>query len=266
MKKALLIGINYIRSKIELHGCINDVNNMNNFLLSIGYAQENIIILTDKTADKPTKQNIINNLAKLVNDAVAGDELWFLYSGHGTTVIDVSGDEVETRTDSAICPLDYITRGFIIDDDIRLLLLPLKKDVKLVIVLDSCNSGTCCDLKYNYKDISYYKPNSNMITYNPIQWVTKQTLLLNNSYTDCSGTIFMISSSSDTQTSAETIINGIQSGALIGTMLNIFKSYNNVLSWSTLLKDLNCILRITHYTQRPRLSSGKKLNLKVNIF
>lgn len=266
MKKALLVGINYIGTENELHGCINDVNNMNNFLLSIGYAQENIKKITDNTVTKPTKQNIIDNLVKLVNDAVAGDELWFLYSGHGTTIFDASGDEVETRTDSALCPLDYQANGVITDDTIRSLLLPLKKGVKLVIILDSCNSGTCCDLKYNYRDLSYNRPNANMINYNSSQWVAKQTLLLNNNYTDCTGTIYMISGSSDIQTSADTVINGSPSGALTGTLLNILKSYNNVLSWETLLKDLNCILKTTGYTQRPRLSSGKKLNLKVNIF
>jgi hypothetical protein len=266
MKKALLVGINYIGTENELRGCINDVNNMNNFLLSIGYTQKNIIRLTDKTIKKPIKQNIIDNLVRLINNAVAGDELFFLYSGHGTIVVDESGDEVETHTDSAICPLDYQTKGVIVDDDIRSLLLPLKKNVKLIIVLDSCNSGTCCDLKYNYKDLSYNKPNADMITYNSSQWVAKQTLLLNNNYTDCVGNIYMISGSGDTQTSADTVINGKPSGALTGILLNIFQSYNNILPWTTLLKDLNCILKTTGYTQRPRLSSGKKLNLKVNVF
>jgi metacaspase-1 len=266
MKKALLVGINYIGAENELRGCINDVNNMNNFLLSIGYTQKNIIRLTDKTVTKPTKKNIIDNLVKLINNAVAGDELFFLYSGHGTIVVDVSRDEVETRSDSAICPLDYSVNGVIVDDDIRSLLLPLKKNVKLTIVLDSCNSGTCCDLKYNYRDLSYNRPKADMINYNSSQWVAKQALLLNNNYTDCTGDIYSISGSSDTQTSADTVINGKPSGALTGTLLNIFKSYNNILTWETLLKDLNCILKTTGYTQRPRLSSGKKLNLKVNVF
>jgi hypothetical protein len=266
MKKALLAGINYIGTKIELHGCINDINNTNTFLLSMGYAQKNIIILTDKTAAKPTKQNIINNLVNLVNNAKAGDVLWFHYSGHGTTVYDASGDEVETRTDSALCPLDYQANGIITDDDIRSVLLPLKKNVKLIIVLDSCYCGTGCDLKYNYRDLSYNKPNVNRKNYNPNQWVTKQILRLNNNYPECVGDIYSVSGSSDLQTSTETVINGQVVGALTNTMLNIFKKYNNILTWETLLKDLNCILKTTGYTQRPCLSGGKKLNLKVNIF
>ena len=57
MKKGLLVGINYIGTDLELSGCINDVRNVNNFLLSIGYLQKNIRRLTDNTIQKPTKQN-----------------------------------------------------------------------------------------------------------------------------------------------------------------------------------------------------------------
>ena len=48
MKKALLIGINYIGGKAPLKGCINDAHNVANFLVNnYGYLPENIRILTD---------------------------------------------------------------------------------------------------------------------------------------------------------------------------------------------------------------------------
>ena len=94
MKRGLLVGINYIGTDLELRGCVNDVRNVNNFLLSIGYLQKNIRRLTDNTIQKPTKQNITTNLINMINNANTGDELFFLYSGHGTQITDTSGDEL----------------------------------------------------------------------------------------------------------------------------------------------------------------------------
>jgi len=266
MKSGLLVGINYIGTEYELKGCINDTTNINNFLLSIGYLQNNIRILTDNTIEKPTRNNIINYLKNMVDKAIAGDELFFLYSGHGTLERDISGDEVETKNDSALVPIDFIVSKLILDDEIREILSKLKKGVRMTIILDCCNSGTCCDLKYNYRDLSYNKKNADLRNYKSIEWVTQQKKIINNNYSDCAGDIFMISGCGDLQTSSDTSFNGIPSGALTGILLMILAEYKNVLSWSTLLKDLNRRLKLLNYTQRPRLSSGKNINLNLSVF
>lgn len=267
MKRGLLVGINYIGTQYELKGCINDVRNINNFLLSIGYLQKNIRRLTENTIQKPTKQNIMTNLKNMVNNAVAGDELFLLYSGHGTQIPDISGDELgSSGKDSVLVPTDFIVNGFILDDDIREILLQVKNNVRMIIIMDCCNSGTCCDLKYNYRDLSYSKPMANLRNYNSIEWVTQQKKIINYNYDNYNGDIFMISGCDDLQTSADTSFNGVPSGALTGILLLILSKYKNVLSWSTLLKDLNRILKLLGYTQRPRLSSGKDINLRLNVF
>ena len=278
MKRGLLVGINYIGTSSELRGCVNDVRNVNNFLLSIGYLQKNIRRLTDNTIQKPTKQNITTNLINMINNANTGDELFFLYSGHGTQITDTSGDELGGGgggvggvgggggRDSVLVPIDFIVNGFILDDDIRTILSQLKKGVRMTIILDCCNSGTCCDLKYNYRDLSYNKPNANLRNYKSNEWKTQQKKIVNNNYSDLNGDIFMISGCGDLQTSADTSFNGIPSGALTGILLLILSEYKNVLSWSTLLKDLNCRLKLLGYTQRPMLSAGKEINLKLSIF
>jgi hypothetical protein len=75
-----------------------------------------------------------------------GDVLVFYYSGHGSQVADVSGDELEGK-DETICPHDYATAGMIKDDDFRALLAGLPAGVNLDIILDSCHSGTgTCEL------------------------------------------------------------------------------------------------------------------------
>ena len=165
-----------------------------------------------------------------------------------------------------LVPIDFIVNGFILDDDIRTILSQLKKGVRMTIILDCCNSGTCCDLKYNYRDLSYNKPNANLRNYKSNEWKTQQKKIVNNNYSDLNGDIFMISGCGDLQTSADTSFNGIPSGALTGILLLILSEYKNVLSWSTLLKDLNRRLKLLGYTQRPMLSAGKEINLKLSIF
>jgi hypothetical protein len=84
-RKALLIGINYFGQRGQLRGCINDVRNMMGFLKeSFGYQREDTVILTDDQQNpmsQPTKQNMLQAMHWLVNDAQPNDSLFFHYSG-----------------------------------------------------------------------------------------------------------------------------------------------------------------------------------------
>ena len=77
----------------------------------------------------------------MIEGAKKGDVLVFYYSGHGSQVADVSGDELDGK-DETICPHDYATAGMIKDDDFRSLLTGLPAGVNLDVILDSCHSGT----------------------------------------------------------------------------------------------------------------------------
>ena len=65
----------------------------------------------------------------------------FHYSGHGSQVIDVSGDEPDGK-DETICPHDFATEGMILDDDLRKVFSSLPAGVHLDVILDSCHSGS----------------------------------------------------------------------------------------------------------------------------
>jgi len=102
-KKALLVGINYKGTSSELKGCITDVDNIKGYLLKNGYSSQNITVLTDETAIKPTRVNILKHLLELiVSDAKT---LFFHYSGHGSQTADDNGDESDGR-DECLCPID----------------------------------------------------------------------------------------------------------------------------------------------------------------
>lgn len=80
-RKALLIGINYIGQSNALRGCINDVHNVQNFLMQrYNYKKEDMVVLTDDARDPrsiPTKANMIAAMQWLVRDAKPNDALFF---------------------------------------------------------------------------------------------------------------------------------------------------------------------------------------------
>jgi len=118
-KKALLVGINYTSIPgITLKGCINDVVNMSHLLVdAFDYESANITVLRDDNNNKslyPTRNNILNYLNNLVNQSGNLSEIWFHYSGHGSQVRDLNGDEAD-GLDEIIVPVDYRNNGFITD-------------------------------------------------------------------------------------------------------------------------------------------------------
>ncbi|GMK58045.1 hypothetical protein CspeluHIS016_0500770 [Cutaneotrichosporon spelunceum] len=153
-RKALLIGINYFGQQGELRGCINDVHNVQKFLMSrYGYRAEDMVILTDDAKNPrqiPTRQNIIQAMQWLVRDAKPNDALFFHYSGHGGQVKDQSGDE-DDGMDECIYPVDFKRTGHLVDDDMHALLVrPLPAGARLTAIFDSCHSATALDLPYVY--------------------------------------------------------------------------------------------------------------------
>ena len=83
-RKALLVGINAYHDG-ALRGCVNDVIRVNQVITHhFGFTKNtDKRMLVDASA---TSANILNRLEWLVDDAQAGDVLFFHYSGHGLVV------------------------------------------------------------------------------------------------------------------------------------------------------------------------------------
>ena len=140
--RALLIGINnYLSPQIRsLQGAVNDVETMAQILSTrFGFPKSQIKILVDKEA---TRDGILSALQNFVGQAGPGDLLYIHFSGHGSQAKDFDGDE-EDGMDETIVPYDGRTGGIrdITDDEISEILNRLKNP-NLLIVLDSCHSGT----------------------------------------------------------------------------------------------------------------------------
>lgn len=145
-RKACLVGINDYSpvgpGGPDLRGCVPDVRDVAHTLNVLGIVAAvptSMRIITDARA---TRANILEGFRWLIRGAKKGDVLVFYYSGHGSQVLDVSGDDTVDKKDETICPHDYAQAGMIKDDDLRALLAGLPAGVNLDVIFDSCHSGT----------------------------------------------------------------------------------------------------------------------------
>eukprot|EP01065_Artemidia_motanka_P021706 TRINITY_DN2595_c0_g1_i1.p1 TRINITY_DN2595_c0_g1~~TRINITY_DN2595_c0_g1_i1.p1 ORF type:complete len:443 (+),score=142.00 TRINITY_DN2595_c0_g1_i1:65-1393(+) len=162
-KLSVLVGINYTGQKGALRGCCNDVLRMVKYIESEGFreTEDRMKVLLDPidyegvsdlqvTPELPTKANILKVIDWLAENAEPGDTVFFHYSGHGTQVKDLDGDE-EDGMDEALVPMDYQKAGFITDDTLyEKLCKSLPAGVRVFAMMDCCHSGTILDLPYTF--------------------------------------------------------------------------------------------------------------------
>lgn len=135
-KYALCIGINdYPGTGSDLAGCVNDANDWAAAVAARGYTVKKLL---DK---KATRVNILTEMASVISMSKKGDSILIQYSGHGTYIPDQDGDEPD-GTDECLCPYDLKARGVITDDELFDLFNSKATGVRLVMISDSCHSGT----------------------------------------------------------------------------------------------------------------------------
>ncbi|KAI9322546.1 peptidase C14, caspase domain-containing protein [Dichotomocladium elegans] len=292
-KRALLIGINYFDTENALEGCINDVHNVKDFIVSFyGFSEQNMKILTDDQKDPtqtPTRANILAALQWLVEGAEDGDSFFLHYSGHGGFVEDDNGDEPD-GFDETIFPVDFDqyegTTGQIRDDDLhQILVLPLPAGCRLTAIFDSCHSGTVLDLPYIYstkgelKETNLFKSAGKGILSAGVAYARgdKQRarealkdlgyrLILTrfkeacNRRSFCSpADIVMFSGCKDDQTSADDQRSGKATGAMSYAFITALRNNPNQ-SYRELLNNLRDILG-KEFSQRPQLSSSHPIDV-----
>jgi len=244
-KIAILIGINYIGSQVQLAGCQNDVIKMKDVLMkNYGYKNENIYMLVDRPEFiQPTASNIIaqlNWLYLLSAKEVIG-EIYVHYSGHGTSIIDRDRDETDGK-DECIVPVDYTKSGIISDDIIYSFLSKIKQvEKKIIWVFDSCNSASCTDLPY-----SFVIDNKNKITK---QILSKRKPITNNN------NIFVLSGCLDAKVSYDVVeLDGTPCGLLSYNLRKTLEKFNYTCTISQLL--INIKSGFGNLDQAPVLSDN----------
>lgn len=154
-RRALLIGVNEYKSPSvpPLNGAVNDVIMMKELLTTrFGFEDEHIEVITD---GKATRRAILEAMDRLVAESNESDVVYIHFSGHGSRVDDENGDEKDDQMDETIVPHDGRTDEIadITDDEINAVLSRMKA-ASVVIVLDSCYSGTATrDIEFRTRSI-----------------------------------------------------------------------------------------------------------------
>lgn len=134
---SLHVGLNRIDPKHyagwdgKLNACENDARSMEELAKAMGYRTE------IRLSEQGTRGAVAEFLTKAARDLKSGDMLLLTYSGHGNQVKDLDGDEADAQ-DETWCLYD----GQMIDDELYRMYGALAEGVRVLILSDSCHSGT----------------------------------------------------------------------------------------------------------------------------
>ncbi|MCH9739882.1 MAG: caspase family protein [Epsilonproteobacteria bacterium] len=141
MKKGISIhiGLNdvdeehYGSGVTPLETCEQDAIDMQELALAQNF-KSTFLLLSENATRAAVKASIKSASVELVS----GDILFLSYSGHGGFVPDLSGDEENDNLDETWCLYD----GQLLDDELYELWAEFEEDVRIVMLSDSCHSGT----------------------------------------------------------------------------------------------------------------------------
>lgn len=134
---SLHLGLNAVQASAyggwsgELNACENDANDM--AALAKAQGMKPTVLLTKKA----TRKALINGMRAAAKALKKGDLFFLTYSGHGGQVPDVTGEEADKK-DETWCLWD----GQLIDDELYLEYARFAAGVRIVVLSDSCHSGT----------------------------------------------------------------------------------------------------------------------------
>ena len=114
-----------------LAACEFDANDMAAIARAKGMKSD--LLLTRKA----TRSSVLATIRKSAKALASGDLFFLTYSGHGGQVPDVSGEE-DDKLDETWCLFD----GQLIDDELYFELSRFKAGVRILVLSDSCHSGT----------------------------------------------------------------------------------------------------------------------------
>ena len=114
-----------------LSSCENDADIMQAIAGSRGF--ETLQLKTEQA----TRDNVREAILAAARELAAGDMFLITYSGHGGQVRDVDGDEADGKDDTW-CLYD----GQFLDDELHVLFSEFAQGVRLLVLSDSCHSGT----------------------------------------------------------------------------------------------------------------------------
>jgi hypothetical protein len=242
MSKAFLWGLNY-SGDCKLNGCINDVKNM----VSKIYAPLGIPCQMYNDQDnyaQCTRAGLTKGLKQMVAESWKLKEIYWHYSGHGSSRPDKNGDEKDGK-DELLVPADYQKAGCIPDDELYDIFTKASPNCEWRILFDCCHSATMLDLLY--------------------RWDNRKKPTVENIHCALPSKILTISGCLDSQTSADALIDDEYAGALTAVFIETLKECksNNVFD---IVDRLTVRLKEDGYSQIPKLCSTYNLAQQPEFF
>ncbi|MDW9414240.1 peptidase C14, caspase catalytic subunit p20 [Sinorhizobium meliloti] len=114
-----------------LRACEFDASDMQEIADGLGYETKSLL------TKEATRQNVIREIKRAAKDLRKGDIFFISYSAHGGQLPDFNNDE-DDATDETWCLYD----GQLVDDELYELWSEFKEGVRVLVISDSCHSGT----------------------------------------------------------------------------------------------------------------------------
>ncbi len=255
-KFALCVGINnYPGTVNDLSGCVNDANDWAALLSAKGFTVKKLL------NSKATRVGMLTAIKATIAQAVSGDMVLFTYSGHGSNVPDKNGDEAD-GLDECLCPYDIDTKGAIIDDELHDIYSKKANGVKLVIVSDSCHSGSVA----KFATISTpptirgkNAPRRKVRYLPPGTFLSKREMAHYGSRTMVRASVpgrkagLLMAACQDAEYSYDAIFNNRPNGAFTYVALSTFKKLKSTASFDDWYKAIKKVLPSPQYPQSPNL-------------
>ena len=115
----------------QLAGCENDARAMEAIARAAGFSTSSLL-----TTQATTRQ-VVAAISKAATELSRGDLFFLSYAGHGSQVNDTNNDE-DDRSDETWCLYDRM----LVDDEIYRLFAQFRAGVRILVISDSCHSGT----------------------------------------------------------------------------------------------------------------------------
>jgi hypothetical protein len=197
----------------RLAGCINDAQALRAIAESRGFTPT---VLLDGQA---TALGVTRAIARAAQELAAGDTLLLTYSGHGGQVPDVNGDEPDGRDETWV-----LYDRMLVDDELYQLWSQFQADVRILMLSDSCHSGTVArDPAYQQRDtgdapvyraippeIQELAYQQHTAVYDTAQWIAGS-----GDHAPIAASIILISGCQDNQLAADGKANGLFTETLL---------------------------------------------------
>lgn len=242
-RQAVVIGTNYEGASYELSGCVNDAVDWAELLGSEGYA------VTSLVAEAATRENIVGALVAAVSVAGRGDRIVVTYSGHGTWLPDTTADEVDGR-DEAWCPDNMQSAGLLTDDDLAAIFGSARAGVGMLVLSDSCYSGSVTRLVQPPGSARYLSPEVALGRELPVEVEDEARLPLFRAYTAHAS---LISGCGEHEVSYDAWFDDRANGAFTRAAIDTCQSGIDLAGWE---RSIRSVLPSAEYPQSPVLTAA----------